>query len=390
MKEILILTRAFESGGLEVALTELLKRLDKEKYHITLHCVEKIGPLQKEIPEGMDVKEIPFCNEKYRMFVNHRKMPNTSLRVLINKVYKKCCEFFLKVDNEGNRYYEYILKKTERVPERYDAVLDFYGYGHFLSAYGAEYVTSDKKIMWLHDEKLEWLELTAPYLKFYDKFYCVSQTVKNNFEELYPQYKDKAEILYNYVDIDRIKLLAEEKLTDQKYKGNCKILTVGRLSEQKGYDYAIEAAKLLKESGVSFIWYIIGEGIERTNMEHLIRKYGLEQEFILLGRIENPYPYIQTCDLYVQPSRHEGFGIAVLEAKVLCRPIIISNTPCLKEQIEDNVNGYIVQLEPKALAEKIKYVLSQKEARDKVTEELKSIEFNFGKEMDKLEVFLDS
>lgn len=390
MKKILVLTRAFENGGLEVALAELIARLDKRKYNITILCIEKIGELQSKIPAEVKVEELFFYKERYRIFVNHRKMPNSGLLMLLNKIHKKSCELILRAKENCNPYYEYVLKRTARTEDKYDILLDFYGYGHFLSVYGAKYVRADKKAMWLHDESMDWVKQTEPYLRSYDKFFCVSKTVRKNFIERCPQYETKAEVLYNYIDIDRVKVLAGREYDDEKFKGDFKILTVGRLAEQKGYDYAVECAKILKEKNFSFVWYVAGEGKERKKLESLIQEYNLEKNFILLGNIENPYPYIKNCDLYVQPSRHEGFGIAVLEAKILCRPIIISATPCLAEQIEDGKNGFIVELSAGRLADKVMEVYSNPEIVGRVVQTLKNTNFDYNSEIERLENFLDN
>ncbi|MDD2980786.1 MAG: glycosyltransferase [Hespellia sp.] len=389
MKEILILTRAFENGGLEVALVELLKNIDLNKYHVTVHCIEKRGNLSKEIPSAIRIEEIVFNPEKYRIFVNHRKMPNDSVKMILNKIYKKSCEWLCKVDDQHNKYYELVLQHTEKCKKKYDVVLDFYGYGHFLSAYGSRFVQAQKKAMWLHDEKMEWIKLTIPYLQDYDKFYCVSETVQKNFVQRFPELEKKTELLYNYVDIDQIRRLASEPIKDIYYTANYKILTIGRLAEQKGYDYAVEAARILKQNGMEFVWYAIGEGLERKSLESKIREYGLEDYFVLLGRRENPYPYLKACDLYVQPSLHEGYGIAVLEARVLCKPIVISNTPCLLEQIEDGVNGLVAALDGNDIAKKISLIRENELLRNQLIENLKKSKIDFHRELKKLECFLD-
>ena len=70
-------------------------------------------------------------------------------------------------------------------------------------------------------------------------------------------------------------------------------------------------------------------------LKELIAQNNLEDSFILLGKKTNPYPYMKACDLYVQPSRYEGKAVTVTEAKILGKPILITNYPTARSQIED-------------------------------------------------------
>ena len=123
-----------------------------------------------------------------------------------------------------------------------------------------------------------------------------------------------------------------------------KVLSVGRFTEQKGFDIAIEVAKVLRDKGVDFRWYLIGYGDNEIQYRNLIRKYKLTDIFVILGEKKNPYPYIANCDIYVQPSRHEAWGLVVHEARVLHKPILVSKFAGSDEQIVNGKTGYIVSI----------------------------------------------
>src|SRR5690606_798376 len=140
-----------------------------------------------------------------------------------------------------------------------------------------------------------------------------------------PKYAHKTMVVYDILAEEVIKKMATESLNfDIHFKG-LKILTIGRLATQKGYEIAIEAAYCLKKSNINFKWYAIGEGPLKDELIREIKKKELEESFILLGTFINPYPYIRQCDIYCQPSRFEGYGLAIAEARILSKPIVATN-----------------------------------------------------------------
>lgn len=145
------------------------------------------------------------------------------------------------------------------------------------------------------------------------------------------------------------------------------LLTVARLDNgHKGYDIALEAAKILHERGVNFRWYVIGEGEFRNEMECFIIKNGLQDIFILLGAIPNPYPYIKECTMYVQTSRHEGFGLSIAEARILNRPVITTEFDAVYNQMIQGKNGIVVKVSPAEVANAVEYMLNNKKLKESI------------------------
>lgn len=383
MKKVLILTSGFYGGGTEVALNALLNHLDYSKYAVDICCICKRGPMLEKLPKEIHVKEIDFVAPRYRLYVSGVKEKLSSPKVFFQKVGKKIFGLVHPMKNGKNRFYNTLLKKITTQPGKYDIILDFYGYGYFLTAYAAK-LEADKRAMWLHDENLHWLYKVEEYLPEFDRIFCVSEAVKQEFIKRCPGLKNKTEVFYNIVDASEIKEKAELPIDDARYTGSFKILTVGRLEYQKGYDIAIQAAAILKRQGICFRWFVIGEGTELGKLEKQVERADVK-EFVFLGRKENPYSYMMHCDLYVQPSRHEGKALTIQEAKILNKPILVSDIPSNREQVTDGVNGYLVQAEPELLAKKIEYLIHSVDARVRVVNNLKNEYDDFSSEVEKLE-----
>ena len=282
-------------------------------------------------------------------------------------------------------YYDFISNCVTNVFEKtYDVAIDFYGYGSFVTAFLATKIQAKKKATWIHDEKPYWMKSVQKYLCEYDKIYGVSQAVVDAFCREYPHYKDKAAVFYNVIDIEEIKRKSEQDEVIP-FKDSFNIVTVGRLTEQKGYDIAIKAASILKKRKINFVWYAIGGGRDEEKLKKLVEKCCLENQFVFLGRKRNPYPYMKHCDLYVQPSRHEGYVITLVEARALCLPILSSDIPSAREQIQDGINGYVAELSAEAIADKIEYLYNNPSQMEKTVKYLKEHPIDFSKELLKLE-----
>lgn len=385
MIKILVLTNSFTIGGTEAALNSLLKMLDSEQYQVTVLAITKEGAMLEEIPERIEVKQLPFTKTKYRIFVSGRKEKTDSLKTLAAKIEKRYYYFRYKQNEEANRFYEKMLEYTFPLEEEYDLMLDFHGYGYFLTAFGAKNVKAKKKAMWIHDENIWWLYKIVSYLQNYDKIFCVSQAVKTSLLEKYPEYREKTEVFYNVTDVERIKKMSDSTIDDERYRGSQKILTIGRMEQQKGYDVAIEAAEILKNRGVTFQWFFMGDGNLRGDLEKAVKRKGLENHIVFLGKKTNPYPYIRECDIYVQPSRHEGYATTILEAKVLKKIIVASDIPSNREQIKTENNGYLEVLKGNAFADRIESILQGKVQTEYIMDNLKKENLDFAGEIKKLE-----
>ena len=197
----------------------------------------------------------------------------------------------------------------------------------------------------------------------------------DEFVGLLPEYRTFTRIAHNIVPIDEIRTKADAFYPDE-YKNNnqIKILTVGRLEEQKGYNLAIRVANILKSKGLKFQWYVLGNGTLHDKLANEIKREGIEDCFYLLGIRRNPYPYFKNCDIYVQTSMHEGYATTVTEAKALYRPIVTTDVSGVREQLIDGVNGEITTFTEMDIADRIGKLIADGSMRDKYSNELFNME----------------
>ena len=122
--------------------------------------------------------------------------------------------------------------------------------------------------------------------------------------------------------------------------------------------------KIIKDSGCKARWYVLGEGSEREMLEKKIAQFGLQKDFLLLGAVENPYPYYAQADIYVHATRFEGKSIAIQEAQILGCPVIASDCNGNREQIENGIDGILCSLTPEAIADSIKELIADPKKRE--------------------------
>lgn len=394
MKKILIAMRELDCGGTEVAMLNLLKVLDKSKYDITLLLMRKRGIYLSRIPSHIKIVEIPFYRECNRYYISDdSKLAKNKLQRYLIKINRKLLKEFdkyaKKIDYKFDIYYSYLLKKTKQLEEEYDLVLDFFGYGGFQSAYISKEVKAPKKIMWIHDERLLSIGNTRCYFDKFTYFFGVSKACSRMFSMEFPETADRVGVFYNFIDKNEILSKSEDIIDNKLFKSSkFNIVSVGRLEWQKGFDLAIEVAKKLKEKNIQFCWYALGEGSCRNELQKKIDSYKLKDEFILLGRIDNPYPYIKKADLYVQTSRHEGYGLAIAEARILNKAIVSTDLECVREQIIDGENGYLVPFDEEEFLNTIIKLYENSELRSELEKTLKDNQQEYIEELNKLEIFL--
>lgn len=365
MKSILFVINTMGMGGGEIAMIELLRQLDMEKYEISLLVLTGQGELIRKLP-----KKVNLLNKKYFpvSVLDWRgkiRLFKTVIKVMLFKglVFKKMRYIIKNLKNmieQGNIKKDKLLWKcisdgAQQLDQEYDLAI---AYLEGASAYYvASRVKAKKKAAFIHiDYKLAGYNRMLDedcYLDF-DRVYTVSENAKKVFLEVYPECKERVAVFYDLIDRERIINNSKEKGGFSDDFDGIRILTVGRLVRQKAIDIAINTMNILKHSQKHFRWYVLGEGELRRKLEKQIRTLGLEKDFILLGTVDNPFPYYAQCDIYVHTSYFEGKGsIAIEEAQVLGCTIVASEHSSVREQIEDGVDGEICKLDSKTLAETI-------------------------------------
>lgn len=183
-------------------------------------------------------------------------------------------------------------------------------------------------------------------------------------------YKDKLKIQYDINNPQFISNMAEIGKGYQDNFDGVRILTVGRLAHQKGYDVALETCKQLKNRGVNFKWYVLGKGPLRAGILKSIKELELTEHFILLGVEANPYPFIKNADIYVQTSRFEGFGIAIAEARMLNIPVVTTRFDAVFNQMIHEKNGLVVERNAKAVSDGILRLMKDRDLKERIIDYL--------------------
>lgn len=193
--------------------------------------------------------------------------------------------------------------------------------------------------------------------------------------EQYEDFGSKSKVFYNYLDEEEIQSLARQEVEIDRECLN--IVTVARISYEKGIDLALESAKRLKEKGISFKWYVCGDGVLYGEIKKQVSSERLDDCFILLGEKNNPYPYIKKCDIYVQPSRTEGFCTTTNEAKVLNKVIVTTDVGGMREQFVDRKTALITNINSQAIYEAIMELINSPKFANEIRENLSNTEINF-------------
>jgi glycosyltransferase involved in cell wall biosynthesis len=390
MKKVLFMLSSMNIGGVEKSLLSLLSVIPKEKYDITLLLLEKKGGFMELLPEGVKVEEASWYQNLKPLIM---QPPQKTLKnYLINKQFSKIISFVLSyIFSEKlfkNRYifYNNVFKNIPSHEKEFDIAISYQGPTDIIDYYIANRVCAQKKISWVHFDvskhNINVRFFEKIYRKF-DKIFIVSEGAKKRLIEQIPTVVEKTEVFRNIISKKLINELSKKhKDFDENYKG-IKIVTVGRLSREKGQDIAIKVLSRFLKNGYEIKWYCIGEGNQRREYENLIKEYGVEDNFILMGSTSNPYPFIAKTDIYVQTSRHEGYCLTLAEAKCLHKPIITTDFIGAFEQITDNFNGLIVGANEEELYEKIKFLIENPKQRDKLKVKLSQTELDTTFEIEK-------
>lgn len=394
-KKILFMVSSMNIGGVEKSLLSLLSVMPKDKYDITVLTLEKKGGFLDYIPSYIKVEEAAWFKEIKPIIM---ESPQKTIKKYLkeNKVFKILTFIYsyYKSKNTDNRYiyYKNILKSIPENEDEYDVAIAYAGPTEIIDAYITHKVKAKKKIGWVHFDISKHKINEKLYENLYEKFdniFTVSNEANKKLNEIIPSTVNKSEVLLNIISKELINEMAKEDINfDNEFDG-VKIVTVGRLSKEKGQDLAIKALANLKKDGYKVRWYCVGEGNSREEYESLIKDNKLEEDFILLGATPNPYPYIKNSDIYVQTSRHEGYCLTLAEAKCLCKPIVTTNFTGAYEQIEHGINGLIVPLNEDYIYKNVKYIMDNKYVSYNFIEKLKIEAIDTGSNVNKLMSFID-
>ena len=394
---ILIAIHYMHLGGAETSLLGLLQALDTSKVDVDLFVYSHEGELMKLIPEGINVladntvwimfvKPLKLVLKKgyFRMFLARMKA-----KIRMRKYVTKCNP------KDYSAIHGFVGEEVSRILPNlhnlgmYDLAVSFLNPHNFLK----DHVLARKKICWIHTDytKIDVnAELELPVWDSYDNVISISEDVTKTFLQIFPSLKDKIVEIENILSPDfvqsRSELIPEGEIEKEMptISESLKLLTIGRYSPQKKLEEIPEICRGIIESGVDVRWYIIGYGVSDDYIRREIEKEGMQNNVFLLGKKENPYPYIKACDWYIQPSRYEGKSVVVREAQMLKKPVIVTNYPTASSQIKDGVDGVIVPMEIPECVAHIAKTLKNDSLRDSIVAYLQEHDYGNMSEVEKV------
>jgi len=364
--KILFIIPSLANAGAEKSLVNLLKTIDCNRYDIDLLILSKNGQLESQVNEKVNILPLPELADIFMMplkkslflFAKRRELSFILNRILVAGLTR----LLRKTTWVEFVYWKYLSKTFPVIEVRYDVAI---GYLEGISFYFViDKVKAGKKIGWVHlaySQSIIRKRFDNILFKGLDRIVTVSDKCSKILKDLLPEYANKIRVMQNIVFPSLI--IQNSKLSNPFKDENINIVTVGRLVRQKGHEIAVAACKMLVDDGYNIKWYVLGDGQEKEKLHRMIKKNRLEGVFILLGTIDNPYPYIGNSQIYVHPSRVEGKSLSIEEAKILGRPIVATNFNTVSDQITDNVNGLIAKMSPEGLYAKIKYLIDNESVR---------------------------
>ena len=369
MKRVLFVVHALNVGGVGTVLTNIANGLAKKGYEITIAVTsDKIEGANKLLPQ-IELKHKdepqPFALKKMLYIRNFFESGMWSRRKAPNKLYK----YFV-----GNE-------------KEYDIEIAFF-FGRPLKVVFGSPNKQSKKILWIHTDYKYGAEkgflsgfansndALEAYL-FFDDVVCVSKGVKQSFEEVIGRRK-RVKVIHNINDLDRIKRLSVQ---DNHKERQCfTFVCVGRLSAEKGVIRLLESARRLKQENYLFELWIVGDGLERNNLERYADEYNMRSQVHFWGNQTNPYSYIAKADILVCPSECEAYGLVIAEAFILGKPVISTDCVGPRELLDNGKYGLLVENNMDGVYNGMKQVLDNRSVLEHYSLMAQQRQFFFEKE----------
>ena len=389
-KRIFIAIHYLEIGGAEMSLIGLLQALNYTKYDVDLFVYSHRGELMKYIPKEVnllpEIGAYSFIEKPIKDAIRHghigvslgrlwakfqfhnyaKKHPLKDRAPLMQYIAENVLPFLPSL----NKYGEYDLAISYLTPH------------HIV----LKKVRAKKKVAWIHTDYSRIgvkIEKELPIWSGYDHIISISPDVTRNFLQIFPSLKNKIVEIENILSSDFVRSRAEEPAVIPFNDNVINLLSVGRYTEAKNFDNIPDICKRINQK-MKVKWYIIGYGSDENLIRKRIEETGMQEHVILLGKKENPYPYIKACDFYVQPSRYEGKAVTVREAQILCKPVAVAHYATAPSQVQHGVDGVIVPQDNEKCAEGIIKFIEDKMLQNRIVSYLHQHDYGNKSEVEKL------
>ena len=370
-EKILFILPSLSGGGAERVVLNFLSSIDNSKYESTLLLIKNTCDFKDELPKHIRVVTCLNPEEKIRFG-------------FLKVIYTILCE----------------VSRTDIVIGALELIATYF-------AYLGSYLYRKPVIGWVHtniQEYFDYIERTEGKIRrlihyklssiIYprlDSLIAVSYGVKDSIIKAWSCSPEKIEVMYNPVDIQRIRELS--KIPSNIPSDKPYIVSVGRMVYQKGFDILIKSYAEVLKNDIEQNLVIIGDGPERNSIMELVRQLGLNKKIIFTGFMENPFNLVKNADIFVMSSRFEGFGLVLCEAMALGVPVVAADCRSGPREVLDNGEyGILVPVENvRKLADSIISLLKNPEQRNLLSQKgiIRAEEFNATKAVNKFEHMID-
>ncbi len=391
-KRIFITIHYLEIGGAETSLIGLLNAIDPELYDVDLFLYSHRGELLKQVPDTVhllpEIKKYDVIEKPIKEAIQKGFSDIALARLWAKYQFAR----YAKKNHlkEGSAILQYVFDAvTPLLPDinpntEYDLAISFLTPHNIV----LNKVKAKKKLAWIHTDYTKISVNVEKEIKVWSQFdhiVSISEDVTRSFLSVFPTLVGKIIEIANILSprTVREKALVSNLGVPIQIRG-INLLSVGRFSLQKNFDNVPDICRRILQEGCEVYWYIVGYGGDEQLIKEKIKEAGMEEHVILLGKQENPYPFIKECDIYIQPSRFEGNAVTVREAQILYKPVIVTNYPTAHSQIKQGVDGIIVPQDNAGCAHEIAQFIKNKELQQKIVDYLKEHDYGNEKEVQKL------
>lgn len=400
MKKILIVICDMGIGGAQKSLCSFLNAMQESgkanNYEISVMVINPVGAFMDKLPDSVH-RIAPPTQLRWlgTPFGRQLLTKHFSVRALLGQclwVGRKWLGLFPKGCNLQQRLWDSWKNLVPEQKTQYDVAIGYID--GVPSYYVMDKVKAERKILWIHSEYQKQgydPDFDRPFFDRAQKLITISGECRQCILRQFPEYEKKVTVLENIIRPGQIIEKSRERVCDAfgTDKG-MKLLSVGRLHRQKGFDIAIEAAQELERRQIPFTWLIVGMGPEYDRLDKSITQKGLEHRVRLIGARENPYGYMGSCDLLVQTSRVEGRSIVLDEARILCKPVVVTNYQTAGDSVIHETTGLLTDMNPTAVADAIERLFNDRQLYEQICKNLTQLPKGNEKELQRyLETMLD-
>lgn len=391
-KQILIIHSNMELGGAETSLLGLMQSINFRYYDVDLLLLDPTGSLFPLIPKEVNIIDTP---KQYRHLMCPIKdvVLSGDFGIALARILGKIRAKRIKGSTYAIKQYAHLAAMPYLPPieKKYDLAISFID-PHYIVR---DKVNAKLKLGWIHfqfsEAKMN-MKMDFDMWNGLDYIVQISESCKKQFDDIHPALKSKSIIIENILSKKFLVQQAMAFSVEQEMSSDSlNLLTIGRYSSQKNFDNLPFICKYIVDSGINLKWYIIGFGsqIVEKQIRDNIKAAGMERNVIILGKKDNPYPYIKSCDIYVQPSRWEGKSVAVREAQILNKPVVITNYPTAPSQLADGYDGVVVPMDNYECAQGILTLIQDKKKMDFLVENTKKNNYTNASELEKIYELID-